>query len=479
MPPDCLTQKVVLIGCLVGLGGCNVPDVTPPAVAELQSETLGLGPDAAPAAIADWWTLFHDPQVDALAQQMLQSNPTLQIALARIRGAQAELAAADAGRLPQVRLDGQIQETLLSDEYVLPAPYGGSWRQVGDIQARMTWALDFWGRQQAQIARARSLAEARTLDSQAARLALAGAFAQAYIGLLTAWQNIDIARQTVADRQAILTLTQSRANSGLENEAAMDQARALVAAAEVEVMALEAERERAIHAIAALAGQGANAYGQIGRPTAALDAALPLPAALPADLLSRRPDILAARSRVTAALHGREMAHADFYPNIDLTAALGLQSVGLGNLFGAGALTTGIGPAIHLPLFDAGKLKAQYALAGSELDIAIGEYNQSVLTAVRQVADALTDVRNLQARRVRQQAVLEIAQHALLLAEERYRLGLSDQIVVLNAENLVSQARRQMVALTAGLATQRVTLFLSVGGGVAADTLQNAQRGGT
>ena len=477
MLSDPLIRKMVLAGWCLCLCGCDVPPVTPPGVAEIAPQTLGLDGAPAPAAITDWWTLFRDPQADALAAEMLKANPSLQVAMARIRAAGAELAAADAGRSPQINLDGQIQEILLSDEYVLPAPYGGSWRQVGDIQARLTWSLDFWGRQAALIAKARSLVGARNLDAMAARLALAGSFAQTYIALLTAWQDIDIARETVTERQAILALTQSRADSGLENEAALDQAKALVAAAEVDVMALEADRDRAIHALAALTGQGAAAYDRIGRPVAALDAVLPLPDALPADLLSRRPDILAARARIDAALHGRVSAHADFYPNIDLTAALGFQAVGLGSLFSASALTTGIGPAIHLPLFDAGKLRAQYALAGTDLDIAIGEYNGVVLTAVKQTADALTDVRSLAARRARQQTVLDSARHALQLAEERYRLGLSDQITVLTAENLVSQARRQMAALGSQLAIQRVTLFLSVGGGVDMAALRESEGG--
>ncbi len=477
MMPDRLLRRLLLTGGLMSLGGCAIPPVTPPEVAEVRAEVLGLDQAAAPPAMAAWWTLFRDPQADALAAEMLNANPTLQVAMARIRAAQASVAIAGAARQPRIGLDGQIQETLLSDEYVLPAPYGGSWRQVGDIQARMTWDLDFWGKQQALIARALSLAEARALDAMAARQALAGAFAQVYIGLLSAWQDIDIARQTLDERRTILSLTQSRADAGLENEAALDQARALVAAAEVDVMALEAQRDRMVHALAALTGQGAAAYGRIGRPAAALDAALPLPAALPADLLSRRPDILAARVRIAAALHGREAAHADFYPDINLVAALGVQAVGLGNLFGASALTTGVGPAIHLPLFDAGKLKAQYALAGSELDIAIGEYNETVLAAVKQVADALTGVESLAARRQRQLTVLESARHALQLAEERYRLGLSDQIVVLTAENLVAQARRQLSALEAELATQRVTLFLAVGGG--ADTAAAGENGGS
>jgi NodT family efflux transporter outer membrane factor (OMF) lipoprotein len=469
---------MALCGCALFLWGCNVPPRAAPGVTEIQPAELGLGSDAAPALPQDWWTLFHDPQADRLAAQMLQSNPTLQIALARLRGAQAELAGAGALRRPQINLDGQIQETLLSDEYVLPTPYGGSWREVEDIQARLTWSLDFWGKQAALIEKARSLAVARELDRMAAQTALAGAFAQAYIGLLTAWQDIDIARQTVAERQAILQLAQSRADAGLENEAALEQARALLAAAEVDLMGFETGRDLAVHAVAALTGQGASAYAGITRPAASLDAALPLPRALPADLLARRPDILAARARVTAALHGQEAAHADFYPNIDLTAALGLQAVGVGNFLSPGAITTGVGPAIHLPLFDAGKLRAQYAVAGADLDAAIGEYNAAVLAAVRQAADSLSEVESLAARRPRQQAVLDSAERAFRLAEERYRLGLSDQIVVLNAEGLLLQARRQMAALEAEAATRRVTLLLAVGGGVDPSSLQQARQEG-
>ncbi len=232
------------------------------------------------------------------------------------------------------------------------------------------------------------------------------------------------------------------------------------------LMAAEAERDVAVHALAALTGQGAGAYGEIVRPTATLDNALPLPRALPADLLARRPDIAAARLRISAAMRGRDAAHADFYPNIDLVAALGFQAVGLGNLFNSDALTASAGPALHLPVFDAGKIRAQYDLASAELDLAIADYNGAVLAAIRQTADSLTQVQSLAARRERQQAVLDSATRALGLAEERYRLGLSDQIPVLTAEGMLLQARRQMAAINAQLATQRVALLLSIGGGV-------------
>ena len=465
-------------GSLLLLGGCHVPEKTPPQATEVAVQDLGLSAEPAPPIAADWWKIFNDPQADRLAARLLQSNPTLQAALARIRGAEAELMAADAQAQPQVHLDGQTIYNRLSDEYILPAPYGGSWRWVSDIQARMRWSLDFWGKQAAVIDRARTMTEARRLDVLAARMALAGSFSQAYLGLLVSWQNIDIAQQAVEDRRTILDLTNSRAQAGLENEAALEQARTLLAAAEVDVMAAEAERDMAVHALAALTGQGAAAYAQIVRPTALLDSVLPLPQALPADLLARRPDIAAARLRISAAMRGRDAAHADFYPNIDLTAALGFQAVGLGNLFNSDALTMGVGPAIHLPIFDAGKIRAQYDLAGAELDLAIADYNAAVLAAVRQTADSLTQVQSLGARRERQQAVLDSATRALGLAEERYRLGLSDQIAVLTAEGILLQARRQMAALNAQLATQRVALLLSIGGGVDISESGQAGQGG-
>ena len=457
----------------ITLCGCADVPATTPQVSQLAPQTLGLSTEVAPSVTEAWWKSSHDPQADHLIDLMFQASPTLQGAMARIRSAQSELVAAQSQRYPQVNLDGQFESTLLSNDYLYPAPYGGSWRWVTDIENKVTWSLDFWGKQQALIDKAQDLAQARNLDLLAARLALAGSFAQFYIGLLTAYQNIDIAQQTVSERQTILALTQSLIDLGLENEASLEQAKALLASAQVDVMVFEADRDLAVHAIAALTGQGATAYDQIVRPSASLDTALPLPAVLTVDLLSRRPDILAARSRISAAVQGREAAHADFYPNVDLTASLGIQAVGLSNIFNG--FTMGVGPAIHLPIFDAGKIRAQYAMATADLDLAVSDYNSAVLLAVRQTADSLTEIKSLTNRRAREQDVLDSATRAFRLAEERYRLGVSDQITVLTAESLLLQAREQMAALSAQLATQRVTLLLSVGGGSPVENNQASQ----
>ena len=447
------------------LAGCVQTPSTTPSQSEIVPGSLGLGDAPAPQLQPDWWKEFHDPQLDRLVDQMLAKNPTLQGALARIRAAEAEVSSARALQYPNINIDGTDTLQLVSKEFVYPQRFGGTWQWVGDVQARLRWSLDFWGKQAALIDRARNIRRAASLDAGAPRLALAGQFAQSYVALLLAWQNIDIARQTLEERQVILDLTQSRVSSGLENEASLEQAKALLAMSRMELRRAEAQRDIGVHAIAALIGRGADAYSSITRPAASLENALPLPQHLPVDLLSRRPDILAAQMRVNAAISGREVTHADFYPNIDLTAALGFLAIGFGNLFSSDALTAGVGPALHLPVFDAGRIRAQYARATADLDAAVADYNATVVNAVRQTADALTEVASLADQRAQQKLALESAERAFNLASERYRLGLSGQIPMFTAEATLLEARRQMAALIAQATSQRVTLLLAVGGG--------------
>lgn len=279
------------------LAACVKAPPTTPSLTEIAPQALGLGTDAAPQQ-PDWWQAFNDPQLDRLVHQLLADNPSLQSALARIRAAQAEVAAQHALDYPNINIDGTENRELVSNDYLYPKPFGGSWQWVGDTEARFRWSLDFWGKQAALIDRARSVSLAAMLDENAAKLALAGMFAQSYVELLLAWQNIDIAHQTVAERQTILDLTASRVKSGLENEASLEQAKSLLAMSRIEVRRSEAQRDVAVHAIAALVGQGAKAYPDINRPAAVVENALPAPQHLPADLLARRPDILAAHARI-------------------------------------------------------------------------------------------------------------------------------------------------------------------------------------
>src|ERR1700761_3027399 len=250
------------------LSGCVATPPTDPQVKQVEQASLGLNGAPAPHAPADWWAAFHDPQVERLAVQVVANNPSLAGALARLRSAQAELAVNQAQDLPQVNLNGSDQRTLFSNNYIIPPGYGGgAYRWYGSITADMTWSLDFWGKQADLIAKAGHTADAAALDYAGARLMLSGTFAQTYLDLLLNYQYGDIADQAVAERTDILKITQGRFDAGLENGSALAQAKALLAQAKADQLRYAAAREGDVHAIAALTGQGADAYVTITRPS--------------------------------------------------------------------------------------------------------------------------------------------------------------------------------------------------------------------
>jgi len=197
----------------------------------------------------------------------------------------------------------------------------------------------------------------------------------------------------------------------------------------------------------------------------AFDTSLPLPQALPADLLARRPDLLAARARVAAAAAGREVARADFYPNIDLVGLAGLQAIGLDRLFTSRAATAGAGAALHLPIFDGGTLRAAHAGASARLDEAIADYNQAVLAAVREAADALARIDGLGSALAAQRSAREELATLHRLEEQRLAAGLASRLPVIEAGLRLLAARQETLDLEAARLAARVQLLVAIGGG--------------
>ncbi|MGH9561013.1 MAG: TolC family protein, partial [Terracidiphilus sp.] len=226
----------------------------------------------------------------------------------------------------------------------------------------------------------------------------------------------------------------------------------------------QAAADLAVHRLAVLTGAGADAYGSIKPPAFNVEAALPVPTSLPINLLARRPDVLAARLSVAAADAQRLSDRAAFYPDVNLQGLAGIGAFGLSNLVQGSAHGYGAGPVISLPLFDGGRLRAQYRGSEAQLDAAIADYNDTVLHAVQQAADQITQLDALARERVEQQQTLEANEAAYKLAEERYKAGLASYLSVLNAETQVLTARQTMVDILASQALARVTLLLAVGG---------------
>lgn len=462
-PTRSILPRSILLAALA-TSACAVPH-SPPSVAAVSSAALGLSATPTPAIADTWWTAFGDAQLDRLVADAIAGNPRLEVALARVAQAQAVLATRDAENGPDVTFDGSAQIARLSGRYTIPPPYAGTVRFLGTAQANLNWNLDLFGRQKAAIAGARASVQAAALDVAAARLAIAGSVVQTYIDLALAEGQATIARRTIATRQDSLRLVNVRLANRLASNLDASAARTLLAQAQAALARANGNRARAVNALAALAGRGPDYAATIRPVTLNLDSALPVPATVPADLIARRADIAAAQARIAAAAAGRQVARRAFYPNVNLAALAGFQAIGLGNLLNLDAGTAGAGPAIHLPIFDNGRLKADLAGATAGLDLATADYNDRVVGAVREAADAIAAIRAVGEERTRVGQVVRGFGETNRLNAVRVASGLDSKLSLVDTDVRLLEAEQTQITLVAEAARQRVALVLALGGG--------------
>jgi NodT family efflux transporter outer membrane factor (OMF) lipoprotein len=446
------------------LAGCVLPPKESVHPQALTHDRVGLAGVAAEPVADGWWNSFQDPQLDRLMREGLKDSPTLVQAQARLGEALAQTQSAQSKLLPSANLDASALYQRAPENYLIPPPLAGHSFWMSQAGASLGWDLDFWGRQADAVHRAQALTQSAQYDVDNARLMLAGAIAQSYVELYRQYALVDIAQRSEAQRQNIIDITRRRVSAGLDTRLELRQAEGQLPQARVARAQAQAAADLAIHQLATLTGQGAEGYAAIKRPAMTVDAALPVPTALPINLLARRPDVLSARLNVQAADAQRLADKAAFYPDVNLRAIAGIGAFGMSNLVQGSAAGYGAGPLISLPLFDGGRLRAQYLGSEAQLDGAIAGYNDTVLHAVQQTSDQITRLDALARERVDQQQTLEANEAAYSLAEERYKAGLASYLTVLNAETQVLTARQTMVDILANQAVARVTLLLAVGG---------------
>ena len=453
------------LAAALALLGCATPPPPHPKAppAPLDAAQVGLQGEAAAPAPANWWRELGDPQLDRLIEHALSDNPSLAETGARLRAAQAQIESLHAGQLPQVRLSGGETRLKIPSGFG-PNLLGGQTVWLGNLGAHISWDLDLWGREADAVAAARSLAQAAQLDVQSAQLLLAGAVTQTYIDLYRSYALADIAAQAEEQRGRIVEITRRRVAAGLDTRVELRGAEGAVPQAHLLLLQEQSTQEQLRHQLAALGGRGAAEYASIARPALTVPLALQVPATLPINLLARRPDVIAARARIRANDSQLHAARAAFYPSINLAGLVGFASVSLGDLLSAESFGYGAGPALSLPLFDGGRLRAQYRGVEAALDETTANYNATVLNAVHQVADQVTLIAALEGELAQQRQWDDAAEEAYRLAEERYRAGLATYLSVLNAETEVLNARRQSVELTSEQASARISLLLALGG---------------
>ncbi|HUL63045.1 MAG TPA: efflux transporter outer membrane subunit [Burkholderiaceae bacterium] len=456
----------LLAGATVLLAGCASTDGIKPTHTLADASRYGGSAGTTPWPAANWWSEYGDTDLDRLIDQAIAGQPTLKTVQARLQLAQSSADAANAERYP--RVDGSLDMTdqRISENGIFPPPLAGSTVWINQAQVTASWDLDLFGRQRAALDSSIGQVRAAEADIQAARVQLASSVALAYFNLAGLIEAREVAIQSQQQREQVLAITRQRIAGGLDTVVDLRQAEGLVAQSRVEIEALGESIGRARHALAELTGQNPQALDTFS-PTLAAARAHPLPQTLPADLLGRRADLVAQRWRVESALRDVDVARAEFYPNVNLTAFIGLSSLGLDRFLDLGSRIYGAGPAVRLPIFDAGRLRANLSAKSAGVDVAVEGYNGALLHALREVADELTSLQSIERQRRAQEDATFAADAAFELARQRYEAGLGNFLVVLTAQTNVLTQRRAATDLKARQLASEVALNRALGGGYA------------
>ena len=449
-------------------GGCvSTAGIEPKAVPRSAAQ-IGIDAAAPPLALQDrWWTAFGDAQLDALVDRALADSPSLQVARSRIERAEAQTAAARGAAGPRIDAAVDITRQRFTGHGLVPPPYAGMHVTSASAQLSGSWELDFFGRNRAALDAALGAERAAAADAEASRLLVASNVVRGWFQLARLGEQREVARRSLAQRGETLGLIRQRVGAGLDSSVELRQGEGAVPETAQQVEALDEQIVLARHALAALTAQPPEALDGAAPRLAAMRP-LALPARLPADLLGRRPDVEAARRRVEAAAGDVAAAKAATYPNVNLVAFVGLNSLGLDRLVDVGSRQYGAGPALRLPIFDAGRLRAAVRGRTAELDAAVGSYNQTLVDAVRDAADQIASVQSVERQQRLQADAQASSEGAYDFALQRYRAGIGTYLVVLSAETNVLAQRRLSADLQARRLDAQAALARALGGGYVA-----------
>ncbi len=452
------------------LSACVTPpdlgDKPVPAAARELASNRSLAAPRAEWPARQWWTGYGDAQLDRLIGQALAQAPSMAVAQARIRRAQAGVQGAGAALYPQLGLTGGVAEAKPSTATGAPvADALRGWNDSARAALEFSYEFDFWGKNRALLSAAVSELSAAQAEGAAAELSLSTAVATVYADLLRLYNDRDMLEEVLRIRQESERLVRMRYRAGYDSEADLRQAQAGPPAVQAELAASDEQIGLARFRLAALLGLGPDAALEIRRPGRPVLRAAGLPANLPADLLGRRPDLTAARWRVESLSSRIDAREADFYPNINLSAALGLQALGVGNLFRSGADYGSVGAAFSLPIFDAGRRRAAYGVARADYDAAVANYDAALAQALNEIAGIVLNGRSLDEQIRHAREALDMQQRAWELARARYAGGAADFQSVLIVEDRLATQKRAVAALDSRRFAIDVALHRALGGG--------------
>ncbi len=448
----------------------------------LDANALGLtatnaaaDPASAPVIDPQWWRAFGDAQLNQLVDKAISNSPTLRSAQARLARAQAASDAIRGTELPQINGSTDLTRQRFSANSIYPPPLGGAVLNTGDMRAAASWELDFFGKNRAALEASLGQVRAAQADAQSARMLLASAVTRSYFNLVRVDAQIGVAERTLAQRTQSKSLVQDRVTAGLDTQLELQQSDSALPEARLQIETLQEQRALALNALAALTGQP-NVPLALVLPAQVAIKNIAIAQSIPLDLLGRRADVAAARARIEAATHDIDNAKAMFYPNINLVGFVGYSSIGFDKLLQSGSDQWGVGPAIRLPIFEGGRLRANLRGKTADLDLAVESYNALVIDAVHDVADQLASASAITRQQTELAAAQGSAEAAYTISTQRYQAGLGNYLNVLSAETAVLAQRRLAVDLTARALDTQVQLIRALGGGYDSNAVNSIGR---
>jgi multidrug efflux system outer membrane protein len=422
------------------------------------------------AATIAWTDFFADPRLEALIQAALDHNRDLAVAVAQVEEARGQYRIQRADQLPTIGVSADAARTRVGPEaaaigssVVVPGAFTYDRYSAG--AAISSFELDFWGRVRNLSAAARSEYLASVSAARAFRLTLIREVALAYLSSRSAEERLQLAEATVTSRREGLRIAKRRLDAGVTSALDYVQAETLLTQAETELASLRLTLAQNDNLLVSLIGKPLDASLPAPLPLSEQDRSSALAAGIPSDLLTNRPDILAAEQRLRASRANIGAARAAFLPAITLTGSYGYASSELDGLLGKDGLTWSFGPSINLPLFDFGRRRGNLTVAQARENIAVADYERTIQTAFREVADALAGRRYL-AEQVSAQERATAAQRRLAdLARTRYREGVVRYLEVLDAERTLFSAEQALLEIRRSQVSNLVALYVALGGG--------------
>jgi multidrug efflux system outer membrane protein len=414
---------------------------------------------------AQWWRQYQDPTLDRLIETALATSPTLATAHARFESARqsVRLASAAAGAHLDANADDSRQR--LSDNGLFPPRLlGFYWYNLSDLGLQASYTFDWWGKQRDAVQSAMDEAHASQAERSAAALMLASSVADAYFGWQADECRIALARERESTVKSEGAVALARIRAELDPGDDQQRADAALASVRGQIAMLDGSAQLRVVTLAALVGVSPQELPPMTpRPLPSIRAELPDDVRI--DLIARRADITASRWRVEAAEQNRAAARAEFFPDVTVNGLLGVQSVELSSLLEYGSRVPAVSAAIHLPLFDSGKLKARYGAAQSSIDSAVASYRETVVSAARDVATQASTLARIEAQRTQRMIELDAAVKLKASAAARVRQGVADSRTELSAAESWLEQRDELLQLDSAEVSADIGLKRALGSG--------------